>query len=76
MTETVETRIKLPGEIHRAVKAEAARHGITLAEALGMCVAFTVGITQPLGWRDNPQQTAVDLAQWADDQQAYKGHIH
>ena len=67
MVDTVETRIKLPGEIHRAVKAEAARHGITLAEALGMCVAFTASITQPLSWRTRPHLTASDLKQWADD---------
>ena len=55
MTETVETRIKLPGEIHRMVKAEAARHGITLAEALGMCVAFCTGLTTPLSWLNGLQ---------------------
>ena len=54
MTETVETRIKLPGEIHRAVKAEAARHGITLAEALGMCVSYIAYLVRPLQWRDDP----------------------
>ena len=66
MTDTVETRIKLPGEVHRAVKAEAARHGITLAEALGMCVAFITAITPALGWREDPYQTGYDLRQWAD----------
>ena len=66
MTETVETRIKLPGEIHRAVKAEAARHGITLAEALGMCVAFLCGITPPLGWRTDIIRTHLDFQEWLD----------
>ena len=56
MTDVVETRIKLPGEVHRAVKAEAARHGITLAEALGMCVAFIAGLTTPLSWLNDLQE--------------------
>ena len=66
MTDTVETRIRLSGEVHRAVKAEAARHGITLAEALGMCVAFVCGITRPLGWRANIVGTHLDFQKWLD----------
>ena len=64
MTDTVETRIKLPGEVHRAVKAEAARHGITLAEALGMCVAFMVDMTTPLCWRGDNSQVVADVKHW------------
>lgn len=47
---SVETRIKLPLEVHRQVKAEAVRHGIMTAEALGMCVAFVCSLTVPLRW--------------------------
>lgn len=61
MTDTVETRIKLPGEVHRAVKAEAARHGITLAESLGMCVAFLVSLTVPLSWLDDNDGCLFDI---------------
>lgn len=67
MTDTVETRIKLPGEVHRAVKAEAARHGITLAEALGMCVAFISNATTPLLWRTDGETVADDLREYAEE---------
>ena len=67
MTDTVETRIKLPGEVHRAVKAEAARHGITLAEALGMCVAFLCDLTTPLLWRQDAERVERDLTEWLEN---------
>lgn len=53
MTDTVTTRIKLPGEVHREVKAEAARHGVNLDEALGMCVAWLNNYVVPLSWLDS-----------------------
>jgi hypothetical protein len=52
MTDTIITRIKLPGPIHRDVKAEAVRHNINLDEALGMCVAHLCDIVVPLSWLD------------------------
>jgi hypothetical protein len=52
MTDTIITRIKLPGPIHRDVKAEAARRGINLDEALGMCVARLCDAVVPLSWLD------------------------
>ena len=64
MTDTVETRIKLPGEVHRAVKAEAARHGITLAEALGMCVSFLCDMTVPLCWRRDKREVISSVSTW------------
>lgn len=54
MTDTVTTRIRLPGEVHRDVKAEAARRGINLDEALGMCVAYLAHMVRPLQWLDDP----------------------
>ena len=67
MTDNVQTRITLPDEVHRMVKAEAARHGIRVAEALGMCVAFLCGVTTPLLWRTDQQTVAVDLDRWAQE---------
>jgi hypothetical protein len=60
MTESVTTRIKLPGPVHRDVKAEAARHGINLDEALGMCIGYLAGVMIPLCWLDGLES---DLAQ-------------
>lgn len=67
MTDTVETRIKLPAEAHREVKAEAARHGINLADALGMCVAFLVDMTTPLSWRKSEMDCYIEIANFAAD---------
>lgn len=50
MTESTTTRIKLPSNVHRQVKAAAVLHGIKTAEALGMCVAYLVANVEPLGW--------------------------
>lgn len=63
MTDTVTTRIKLPGEVHREVKAEAARQGVNLDEALGMCVAFLVANVTPLSWlHGNEPETKLPMA--------------
>lgn len=55
MTDTVTTRIRLPGEIHRQVKAQAAYHGINLDTALGMCVTFLADLCTPLSWLKDEQ---------------------
>lgn len=54
MSDNVVTRIRLPAVVHRDVKAEAARRGINLDEALGICVAFLAQIVRPLQWLDDP----------------------
>jgi hypothetical protein len=64
MTDTVTTRIRLPGTVHREVKAEAARHGIKLDDALGMCVAFVVDMTTPLCWRSGTDVVVADVKHW------------
>lgn len=64
MSDTVVTRIRLPADIHRNVKAEAARHGVNLDQALGMCVAFLCGLTTPLLWRGGGQMVWEDLYGW------------
>jgi len=66
MTDTVTTRIRLPGPVHRDVKAEAARRGINLDEALGMCVAFLADMVTPLVWIDNMTHTVTQMADWLD----------
>lgn len=66
MTDTVTTRITLPGPVHREVKAEAARRGLRVDEALGMCVAFICGLTTPLVWLTNLCQVEADVAAWLD----------
>lgn len=64
MTDTVTTRITLPGPVHREVKAEAARRGIRVDEALGMCVAFLCDLTTPLVWKEGTIQVCDDLDAW------------
>ena len=66
MVDTVTTRIKLPGPVHRDVKAEAARRGINLDVALGMCVAFLNEITTPLIWREDVWQAKEDMEAWLE----------
>lgn len=61
MTDTVTTRIKLPGEVHREVKAEAARHGINVDQALGMCVAFLCDLTTPLRWLESSADCLFEI---------------
>lgn len=53
MTDSTTTRIKLPTDIHRQVKAAAVLHGIRTDEALGMCVAYLVAQVNPLSWLDS-----------------------
>lgn len=50
MTDSTTTRIKLPTDVHRKVKAAAVLHGVRTDEALGMCVAYLVAQVEPLGW--------------------------
>lgn len=66
MTDTVTTRIKLPGEVHRNVKAEAARRGVNLDQALGMCVAFLCSVTVPLCWMDGMGKVTEDFGDAVD----------
>ena len=66
MTDTVVTRIRLPREVHRQVKAQAAYHGLNLDQAYGMCVAFLCGITTPLLWLSYKAQVAHDLSEWIE----------
>lgn len=64
MTDTVTTRIRLPDEIHRQVKAQAAYHGVNLDQALGMCVAYLCSMTTPLLWVEDEPQVMHDVTTW------------
>lgn len=64
MTDTVTTRIKLPGEVHRDVKAEAARRGVNLDEALGVCVAYLCAIVVPLSWLNGEEPVIREPGFW------------
>lgn len=53
MTESKTSRIVSPVTAHQDVKAEAARHGIRLDEAFGMCIAYLCAAVVPLSWLDD-----------------------
>ena len=53
MADSTTTRIKLPSDVHRKVKAAAVFHNVRTDEALGMCVAYLVAQTEPLSWLPN-----------------------
>ncbi len=61
MTDSTTTRIKLPTNVHRQVKAAAVLHGVRTDEALGMCVAFCVGLASPLSWLSDLEKALIDI---------------
>jgi len=62
LTDSTTTRIKLPSNVHRQVKAAAVLHQVNTDEALGMCVAYLVAQVEPLSWlKHKPGQEAPEL---------------
>jgi hypothetical protein len=61
MADTVTTRIKLPSHVHADVKAEAARNGINLDKALGLCVTYLGNMVQPLSWRNDQDEAEAEI---------------
>uniref|UniRef100_A0A6H1ZWI1 Uncharacterized protein n=1 Tax=viral metagenome TaxID=1070528 RepID=A0A6H1ZWI1_9ZZZZ len=53
MANSITTRIKLPDDVHRQVKAAAVLCDVRTDEALGMCVAYLVASVRPLSWLPN-----------------------
>ena len=63
MTVSTTTRIKLPSDVHRKVKAAAVLHDVRTDEALGMCVAWLVAHVEPLSWLDQDLPDQEDYSE-------------
>ena len=61
MPDSTTTRIKLPSDVHRKVKAAAVLYDVRTDEALGMMVAFCVGLAPPLSWLSDLEGVLKDI---------------